>query len=105
MRTTVGDWDGLECAAPAQAKPSRARRAAGVLTPIAVIGVFAVLVLYPAGDAESLPGLRETLAVGLIPVLGPLLIWAVIRVVHPGMLGDLPVIQQLQGMLPKREKA
>jgi hypothetical protein len=109
VRTTVGDWDGLECAQPPAALPSRLRRAAGLLTPIAVIGAFAALAQLATGPLAPLATgplapLLGPLWVGLIPVLGPLLIWAVIRVVNPGMIGDLPVIQQLQTMFPKKEK-
>ncbi|HEX2078045.1 MAG TPA: hypothetical protein VHG08_10055 [Longimicrobium sp.] len=105
VRTTVGDWDGLECAAPTEAKPSRARRAVRTLAPIAMIGGLVVLAQDPTGHLKEWLGVMQPLLVALIPVAGPLLIWAVVRVVNPGMIGDLPVIQQLQGMLPKREKA
>ncbi|HEX2209947.1 MAG TPA: hypothetical protein VHG93_19890 [Longimicrobium sp.] len=101
VRTTVGDWDGLECAEPATARPSRIVAAARVLMPIAVIGGFVVLAQDPGGHLRPL----QPLMVVLLPVIGPLLIWAVVRVVNPGMIGDLPVIQQLQGMLPRKEKA
>ncbi|HEX5869862.1 MAG TPA: hypothetical protein VFY65_05595 [Longimicrobium sp.] len=101
VRTTVGDWDGLECAEPPAALPSRLRRAAALLTPLAVIGAFVALAQLATGPLAQLLG---PLAVALIPVLGPLLIWAVIRVVNPGMIGDLPVIQQIQTMFPKKEK-
>jgi hypothetical protein len=98
VRTTVGDWDGLECGEPGVAKPSRLRRAAGLLTPIAAIGAFVVIAQDPTGRLQPLLGGM------LIPTLGPLLIWAVIRVVNPAMLGDLPVIQQIQAMFPKKEE-
>ncbi|HYR10289.1 MAG TPA: hypothetical protein VEQ60_21115 [Longimicrobium sp.] len=101
VRTTVGDWDGLECAEPPAALPSRLRRAAELLTPIAVIGAFVALAQLDTGPLATLLG---PLVVGLLPVLGPLIIWAVIRVVNPGMIGDLPVIQQIQTMFPKKEK-
>jgi hypothetical protein len=101
VRTTVGDWDGLECADPPAALPSRLRRAAGLLTPIAVIGAFVALANLAPGPLAPLLG---PLAPGMIPVVGPLLIWAVIRVVNPAMIGDLPVIQQIQTMFPKKEK-
>ncbi len=104
VRTTVGDWDGLECAEPAAAKPSRARRAAGLLVPLAVIGSVVVIAQASEGPLKPLLGALQPLVVALIPVLGPLLIWAVIRVVNPGMIGDLPVIQQIQTMFPKKEK-
>jgi hypothetical protein len=104
VRTTVGDWDGLECADPAVAKPSRVRRAAGLLAPIAMIGAFVVIGQAVDGPLEPMLGALKPLLGGLIPVLGPLLIWAVIRVVNPGMIGDLPVIQQIQTMFPKKEK-
>lgn len=104
VRTTVGDWDGLECAEPAAARTSRMRSAAKLLVPIAAIGVFVVILQDPTGHITPLLGELAPLAGGLIPMLGPLLIWAVIRVVNPEMIGDLPVIQQIQGMLPKREK-
>jgi hypothetical protein len=104
VRTTVGDWDGLECAEPPAALPSRLRRAAGLITPITVIGALIVLAQDPTGHLKPLLGALQPLAPVLIPVLGPLLIWAVIRVVNPGMIGDLPVIQQIQTMFPKKEK-
>jgi hypothetical protein len=104
VRTTVGDWDGLECADPAVAKPSRIRRAAGVLAPIAVIVAFVAIAQVADGPLKSLPGVLEPLLITTIPVLGSLLIWAVIRVVNPGMIGDLPVIQQIQTMFPRKEK-
>lgn len=104
VRTTVGDWDGLECAEPAVARPSRARRAARLLTPIASIAAFVVVAQDPTGHLKPMLGVLEPLAVVLIPVLGPMLIWAVIRVVNPGMIGDLPVIQQIQTMFPRKEK-
>ncbi|HEX6373186.1 MAG TPA: hypothetical protein VF006_29955 [Longimicrobium sp.] len=102
VRTTAGDWDGLECAEPSVAKPSRIRRAAGMLVPIAVIGAFVAVLQIPEEPGRL--NVLQPLLMGLIPVLGPLLIWAVIRVVNPGMIGDLPVIQQIQTMFPKREK-
>lgn len=104
VRTTVGDWDGLECAEPAAAKPSRARRAAGLLVPLAVIGSVVVIAQASEGPLKPLLGALQPLVVALVPVLGPLLIWAVIRVVNPGMIGDLPVIQQIQTMFPRKEK-
>lgn len=104
VRTTVGDWDGLECAEPAAAQPSRARRAAGLLVPLAVIGALVVIAQASEGPLKPLLGALQPLVVALIPVLGPLLIWAVIRVVNPGMIGDLPVIQQIQTMFPRKEK-
>jgi hypothetical protein len=104
VRTTVGDWDGLECAEPAIARPSRLRRAAGLLVPLAVIGSLVVVAQASEGPLKPLLGALQPLVVALIPVLGPLLIWAVIRVVNPGMIGDLPVIQQIQTMFPRKEK-
>ncbi|HEV3048930.1 MAG TPA: hypothetical protein VGX50_01395 [Longimicrobium sp.] len=103
VRTTVGDWDGLECAEPAAARMSRTRRAAKLLVPIAVIGLFVVLAQVP-GDQIPFLGKLAPLAPTSLAVLAPMLIWAVVRVVNPEMIGDLPVIQQIQGMLPKREK-
>lgn len=104
VRTAAGDWDGLECAEPAPARISRSIRAARVLAPIAVIGLVVVIAQDPTGDIAPLLGLMEPLAPVLIPVLGPLLIWAVIRVVNPDMIGDLPIIQQIQTMFPGRAK-
>ena len=105
VRTTVGDWDGLECAEPAVARPSRAARAAGVLVPVGLIGLLVVLVQDPTEGVAKLLGAVQPLAVALIPVVGPLLIWAVIRVVNPGMIGELPVIQQIHTMFPARPKS
>lgn len=104
VRTTVGDWDGLECIEPPVARPSRVRRAAGLLAPIAVIGAFVALTQAATGPLKPVPGASPSLMMALLPALGPLLIWAVIRVVNPAMIGDLPVIQQIQTMFPKKEK-
>jgi hypothetical protein len=98
VRTTVGDWDGLECAEPAEGKPSRVRRAAPLLFPIAMLGVCAVILYDPTGG--DLGWLQPVLVTFVLPVL----VLAVIRVANPAMLADLPVVKQIQEMLPKREK-
>lgn len=104
VRTTVGDWDGLECGPPRVARPSGALRAAQMLATLASLAVIALVAQGLMGHLGPLLGVLQPLAFALVPVLGPLSIWIVIRVVNPGMIGDLPLIQQLQAVFARREK-
>ena len=103
VRTVVGDWDGLQCLQVDAVPPSRAHRAARMLAPMAVVGACVALALDPTGQVKGLLGALAPFAPVLAPVVGPMLIYAIMRVVNPEMLADLPVVQQIGGaFFPKR---
>lgn len=104
VRTAVGDWDGLECGQPRVARPSPVLRAAQMVGTLAALGVMAIVAQGLIGHVGPLLGVLQPLAFALVPVLGPLSVWAVIRMVNPGILGELPLIQQLQAIFVRRDR-
>jgi hypothetical protein len=94
VRTTVGDWDGLQCVEAEVVPRSRARRLGRRLVVPAAATAAVMAVAFT-------PGLKDVLAPFspvLISVLGPTLMVIIARFVDPELLDDLPVVQQVAGM-------
>lgn len=103
VRTTVGDWDGLECVEAEVVPRSRARRLARRLV-VPVAGTAAVVAVAWTPGGRDLLGQLAPFSPVLISVLGPTLMVIIMRFVDPELFDDLPVIQQIQSMLPKRKE-
>jgi hypothetical protein len=103
VRTTVGDWDGLECTEAETVPVSRGRRLARRLAiPLAATAVVLALAIAPSEPVRDVLGRLAPFSAVLISVLGPTLMVIIMRFVDPELLDDLPILQQVAAFFGKK---
>jgi hypothetical protein len=99
VRTTVGDWDGLECVEVEAVPVSRGRRLARrLVVPLSAAAVVVGLASIP----REIRGQLAPFTPVLISVLGPTVMVIVMRVMDPELVDDLPLLQQVAAFFGKK---
>lgn len=105
-RAVRGDWDGLEWVTPPPREPRGVRAAVRTMIVLGVTaGGAAAAAMLEAQVGRFIAGTWDVLrplAPVLGPVLAPMIIYLVMRVVRPALFSDLPVLRRLREVLPEK---
>lgn len=106
-RAVRGDWDGLEWMQPPPQAPRGLRAAAKTMIVLGVTGGgAAAAALLEAKVGKFIAGTWDVLrplAPVLGPVLAPMIIYVVMRILRPALFSDLPVLRRLREIVPEKE--
>jgi hypothetical protein len=107
-RAVRGDWDGLEWISPPPQPPRGVRAAVKTMIVLGVTaGGAAVAAVLEAQVGRAIAGTWDVLrplAPVLGPVLAPMIIYVVMRILRPALFSDLPVLRRLREVLPEKEE-
>jgi hypothetical protein len=106
-RAVRGDWDGLEWMQPPPQAPRGIRAAAKTMIVLGVTGGGAAVAAVVEAKVGRFIGttwdVLRPLAPVLGPVLAPMIIYVVMRILRPALFSDLPVLRRLREIVPEKE--
>jgi hypothetical protein len=108
-RAVRGDWDGLEWMEPPPQPPRGLRAAVKTMIVLGVTGggaAAAAVVEAKVGKfVASTWDVLRPLAPLMGPVLAPMIIYVVMRILRPALFSDLPVLRRLREIVPEKDDA
>ena len=104
-RAVRGDWDGLEWMPPPPQAPRGVRAAAKTMIVLGVTAGGAAAATLLESQVGKVIGdtwaVLRPFAPVLGPVLAPMIIYVVMRILRPALFSDLPVLRRLREILPE----